>query len=94
MGDVNGDGVFDTILDAELAGFIALEQDLINRGLGAAGVAVDPSGGLWVSDASSNHLIHFNLPLAPLPSQVQPPSNSQQQIGPQSSSPTPTATGQ
>ncbi len=59
-----------------------------------AGVAVDPSGGLWVSDASADHLIHFNLPLAPLPSQVQPPSNSQQQIGPQSSSPTPTSTGQ
>ena len=50
-----------------------------------AGVAVDPSGGLWVSDASTDHLVHFNLPLAPLPSQVQPPANSQPQIGPQDS---------
>ncbi len=48
-----------------------------------AGVAVDPSGGLWVSDASTDHLVHFNLPLAPLPSQVQPPADSQPQIGPQ-----------
>ena len=58
------------------------------------GVAVDPQGGLWVSDAGANHLLHFNLPLAPLPSQVQPPAENQQQIGPQDAQPTPTATTQ
>ena len=59
-----------------------------------AGVAVDPLGGLWVTDANTNHVLHFNLPLAPLPSQIQPPSDSQPQIGPQNSQPTPTATTQ
>jgi len=34
VGDVNDDGLSDTILDAELAGIIALNQELINLGLG------------------------------------------------------------
>ncbi|MDJ0744353.1 MAG: Ig-like domain-containing protein [Xenococcaceae cyanobacterium MO_167.B27] len=34
VGDVNGDGFEDRILDAEIAGFIALNQQLINQGLG------------------------------------------------------------
>ncbi len=34
VGDLNGDGSADTILDAEIAGFIALNQELIDRGLG------------------------------------------------------------
>ena len=34
VGDVNGDGDSDTILDAELAGFMALNEELINLGLG------------------------------------------------------------
>ncbi len=59
-----------------------------------AGLAIDPLGGLWVSDASTNHLIHFNLPLAPLPSQVQPPAQSEPQIGPQDAQPTPTSSPQ
>lgn len=34
VGDVNGDGQANTILDAEIAGFIALNQQLIRQGLG------------------------------------------------------------
>lgn len=34
VGDQNNDGVFDTILDAEIAAFKALNQELIDRGLG------------------------------------------------------------
>lgn len=34
VGDVNGDGVADTRLDAELAGFIALNNQLIQQGFG------------------------------------------------------------
>jgi uncharacterized repeat protein (TIGR01451 family) len=34
VGDVNNDGDANTILDAEIAGFIALNQDLVTRGLG------------------------------------------------------------
>jgi uncharacterized repeat protein (TIGR01451 family) len=34
VGDVNGDGLADTILDAQIAGFVALNQELINRGFG------------------------------------------------------------
>ncbi|WP_237607275.1 CHRD domain-containing protein [Roseimaritima sediminicola] len=34
VGDLNGDGTSDTILDAEIAGFIRLNQELIARGLG------------------------------------------------------------
>ncbi|HPM81293.1 MAG TPA: CHRD domain-containing protein [Candidatus Anammoximicrobium sp.] len=34
VGDLNGDGDSDTILDAEIAGFIAMNNDLIARGLG------------------------------------------------------------
>lgn len=34
VGDINGDGRSDTILDAEIAGAIALNQQLINVGLG------------------------------------------------------------
>ncbi|NUQ61970.1 MAG: VWA domain-containing protein [Pirellulales bacterium] len=34
VGDLNNDGSPNTILDAEIAGFIALNQDLIDRGLG------------------------------------------------------------
>ncbi|MDA1166586.1 MAG: VWA domain-containing protein, partial [Planctomycetota bacterium] len=34
VGDVNGDGRSDTILDGELAGYLALTQDLIDRRLG------------------------------------------------------------
>ncbi len=34
IGDINADGRPNTILDAEIAGFIALNQDLIQRGLG------------------------------------------------------------
>ncbi len=34
VGDLNNDGLFDTILDAEIAAFIALNQELIDRGLG------------------------------------------------------------
>jgi DNA-binding beta-propeller fold protein YncE len=53
-----------------------------------AGLAVDPQGGLWVSDASANRLLHFNLPLAPLLPELQPSSPGQFQIGPQELSPT------
>jgi DNA-binding beta-propeller fold protein YncE len=28
----------------------------------AAGVAVDPQGGVWVTDAGNSRLMHFNLP--------------------------------
>jgi Domain of unknown function (DUF4114)/von Willebrand factor type A domain len=34
VGDPNGDGASNTILDGEIAGFIALNQSLIDRGLG------------------------------------------------------------
>jgi Calx-beta domain/Domain of unknown function (DUF4114)/von Willebrand factor type A domain len=34
VGDQNGDGLSNTILDGEIAGFIALNQSLIDRGLG------------------------------------------------------------
>lgn len=34
VGDVNFDGNLNTVLDAELAGFVALNQELINRGFG------------------------------------------------------------
>ncbi len=34
FGDLNGDGQANTIIDAGIAGFIALNNDLINRGLG------------------------------------------------------------
>jgi hypothetical protein len=34
VGDLNGDGSSNTILDGEIAGFIALNQSLIDRGLG------------------------------------------------------------
>jgi Ca2+-binding RTX toxin-like protein len=34
VGDKNGDGIANTILDGEIAGFIALNQSLIDRGLG------------------------------------------------------------
>jgi von Willebrand factor type A domain len=34
VGDLNGDGRANTILDGEIAGFIALNQSLIDRGLG------------------------------------------------------------
>jgi hypothetical protein len=34
VGDQNGDGLANTILDGEIAGFIALNQSLIDRGLG------------------------------------------------------------
>ncbi len=34
VGDLNKDGAADTILDGEIAGFIALNQSLIDRGLG------------------------------------------------------------
>ena len=34
VGDQNGDGLFNTVLDAEIAAFIALNQELIDRGLG------------------------------------------------------------
>ena len=53
-----------------------------------AGVAVDAQGGVWVSDASANHVLHFTLPpiLAPAQSPVQP------QIAPQEGQPSPTPT--
>lgn len=47
-----------------------------------AGLAVDPQGGLWVSDASANRLVHFNLPLIPLLPQILPESSGLPQIGP------------
>jgi Ca2+-binding RTX toxin-like protein len=34
VGDLNNDGLINTILDGEIAGFIALNQSLIDRGLG------------------------------------------------------------
>ncbi|RLS75502.1 MAG: VWA domain-containing protein, partial [Planctomycetota bacterium] len=37
VGDVNGDGSSNTILDAEIAGFIALNQSMINAGFGVVG---------------------------------------------------------
>jgi hypothetical protein len=37
VGDVNGDGLSNTVLDAEIAGFIALNQAMINSGFGATG---------------------------------------------------------
>ena len=37
VGDLNGDGQPNTILDSEIAGFIALNQSLINGGFGAVG---------------------------------------------------------
>ncbi len=41
VGNFNGDSLSDSIIDAEIAGFIALNNDLINRGLGStARVAV------------------------------------------------------
>ncbi|NLF51477.1 MAG: hypothetical protein GX577_10105, partial [Leptolinea sp.] len=27
-----------------------------------SGVAIDPNGGVWVSDGGNNRLLHFNLP--------------------------------
>lgn len=35
VGDINGDGFADTVLDAELAGLLAFQQDLIARGVSA-----------------------------------------------------------
>lgn len=35
VGDVNGDGLSNTILDAEIAGFIALNEQLVQLGLGS-----------------------------------------------------------
>ena len=37
VGDLNGDGQADTILDAEIAGFTALNQQLIDQGFGTTG---------------------------------------------------------
>ncbi|MBN2375102.1 MAG: choice-of-anchor L domain-containing protein [Sedimentisphaerales bacterium] len=37
VGDLNGDGKANTILDAEIAGFIALNQQLIDLGFGSTG---------------------------------------------------------
>ncbi len=37
LGDLNGDGFLNTVLDAEIAGFIALNESLINSGFGAVG---------------------------------------------------------
>jgi subtilisin-like proprotein convertase family protein len=45
VGDVNGDGTADTILDAELASLIALNQGFIDRGFGAdAEIAINVFG--------------------------------------------------
>jgi von Willebrand factor type A domain len=45
VGDQNGDGLSNTILDGEIAGFIALNQSLIDRGLGdTARVSLDAFG--------------------------------------------------
>jgi streptogramin lyase len=52
-----------------------------------AGVAVDAKGGVWVSDASANHLLHFTLP--PVLAPAQPPVPPQ--IGPQEGQPSPTS---
>jgi hypothetical protein len=56
VGDLNNDGDSNSILDAEIAGFIALNRDLVNKGLGliadvsivafsssASGVDLDPT---------------------------------------------------
>ncbi|MEZ6061457.1 MAG: PKD domain-containing protein [Planctomycetaceae bacterium] len=59
VGDLNGDGQANTILDAEIAAFIALNQDLIARGVGdVANVGVvtysgggnTPTGGTVLND--------------------------------------------
>ncbi|MGF1456366.1 MAG: cellulose binding domain-containing protein [Alphaproteobacteria bacterium] len=42
VGDQNGDGSSNTVLDAEIAGFKALTQSLIDGGLGGAQVSVIP----------------------------------------------------
>ncbi len=44
VGDQNGDGRSDTILDAEIAGYKALTQSLIDAGLGGSAVALVPFG--------------------------------------------------
>jgi predicted membrane-bound mannosyltransferase/sugar lactone lactonase YvrE len=56
-----------------------------------AGLAVDGQNGLWVTDASMNRILHFNLSQAPLPSQAQPqPTTVQSEVGREAS---PTAGG-
>jgi subtilisin-like proprotein convertase family protein len=41
VGDVNNDGLPDTVLDGELAGFIALTRNLIATGYGNANISID-----------------------------------------------------
>ena len=49
-GDVNGDGAGNTVLDAEIAGFMALNQQLIDQGYGARGrVSIMPFGSTAVT---------------------------------------------
>ena len=52
VGDLNNDGSPDTVLDAEIAGFIALNQELIARGLGdTSNVSVVPfASSAWQAD--------------------------------------------
>lgn len=47
-----------------------------------AGLATDHQGGLWVTDASAQQILHFNLLLAPLAPQVVPQLPVPQEIQP------------
>jgi Ca2+-binding RTX toxin-like protein len=58
IGDVNSDGVSNTNVDAELAGFIALNQQLIAQGLGD-GYAPQP-GNIGRSDNDAHRTLKLN----------------------------------
>ncbi len=68
VGDLNGDGSFNTILDAEIAAFIALNQQLIDRGLGntakVAIVAFDSFGNIVDMDPVAPGIQTSTFPLA------------------------------
>ena len=68
IGDQNGDGSSNTILDAEIAGFKSLNQELINRGLGDSArvslTAFDSIGRIVDMDPSRAGVQVFTTPLA------------------------------
>ena len=74
--EINSDGQF-------VRGWSDLVGDIPALGM-PAGVALDAQGGVWVSDARTNHVLHFTLPPVEAPAQPQ--------IAPQEGQPSPTST--
>lgn len=68
VGDLNNDGNSNTILDAEIAGYLALNQELINRGLGNTSmvslVAFSSGGNIIDVDPSIAGVQTVTTPLA------------------------------